>query len=474
MAIQQPPIQSGRPSGRPPKRLYGLAVLATAALMVYPGSSHLMAQVINPQDSTLVSDSTAAPAVSLTDSTIWDLKTCLAYAHAHNITIQSMRLDAATADQNLQQSRYNRLPSVDASVSQNLSHLHSGTGVNGTYGVTGDLTLYQGGYLKNDIESKKLSLQAAGLDIQTTENDITLTITQAYLNILLAKENITYYKGLIESTQALVDQGEQFFSAGTVARKNVLELKATLASDQYQLVTAQNTARQYILTLKQALQLPTATPFDISSSTSLQEVPALLPLNEAQASALSSRPEVASSELNVQVEQAELAKVRAGLKPTVSLGGSVGSSYGSTTTGGYLPQLNNNFYQQLGLTLSVPIFDKKTTRTNANKAKIAIQQAQLTLDNTKLQLSQEVEQAYLNVNNALSQYEAALQQLNYAQEAYRVASEELKVNNYVTADFLQQKTLYVQAEQSFIQAKYTAALQARIYNFYAGVPVVNQ
>ena len=203
-------------------------------------------------------------------------------------------------------------------------------------------------------------------------------------------------------------------------------------------------------------------------------MPALLPLNEAQASALSSRPEVASSELNVQLEQAELAKVRAGLKPTVSLGGSVGSSSGYPPPDGYLPQLNNNFYQQLGLTLSVPIFDKKTTRTNANKAKIAIQQAQLTLDNTKLQLSQEVEQAYLNVNNALSQYEAALQQLNYAQEAYRVASEELKVNNYVTADLLQQKTLYVQAEQSFIQAKYTAALQARIYNFYAGVPVVNQ
>jgi outer membrane protein len=215
-------------------------------------------------------------------------------------------------------------------------------------------------------------------------------------------------------------------------------------------------------------------PFDISSSTSLQEVPALLPLSEAQATALNTRPEVASSMLNVQMEQAELAKVKASLKPTVSLGGALGSNYGSAVTGGYFPQLNNNFYQQLGLTLSIPIFDRKLTRTNATKAEIAIRQAQLALDNTKLQLSQDVEQAYLNVNNALSQCEAALQQLTYAREAYRVASEELKVNNYVTADFLQQKTLYVQAEQSFIQAKYTAALQARIYNFYAGIPVVAQ
>lgn len=484
MVIKQHYIKPGKQSSAFCFRFGFMAMLLVAALII-SASPSLTAQVTGqPIDSLPVIDTAGSglptrpgpsdTALFAVDSTIWDLSTCLDYAHRHNITIQTMRLNAATSDLNLQQSRNNRLPSVDASVSQNLSHLHSGTGLNGTYGVSADMTLYQGGYLKNDIESKKLSLQAAGLDIQAAQNDITLSITQAYLNILLAKENITYYKGLIESTSALVDQSEQFYSVGSVARKNVLELKATLAADKYQLVTAQNTARQYILVLKQILQLPTATPFDISSSTNLQEVPALLPLNEVQANALSQRPEVASSMLNVEVQQAELAKIKAGLKPTLSLGGSVGSNYGSAVPGGYLPQLNNNFYQQLGLTLSVPIFDRKQTRADAAKADIAIKQAQLSLDNTKLQLSQDVEQAYLSVNNALNQYEAALQQLTYAQEAYRVASEELKVNNYVTADFLQQKALYVQAEQSFIQAKYTAALQGRIYNFYAGIPVADK
>lgn len=461
---------------------FKIATLLLAVGLLGSAASHpLQAQVTDAtQDTISVTDTAAIQGLNTTngltsaDSLVWNLTTCLAYAHEHNITIQSMRLTEQSTGKDLEQSKYNRLPSVDASISQNLNHQHNGTGFNGTYGVSGDMTLYQGGYLKNDIKSKALSLQAAGLDIQTTENDITLSITQAYLNILLAKENITYYKGLIESSQALVDQGAQFYKVGTVAKKSLLELQATLASDKYQLVNAQNTARQYILTLKQILQLPTATSFDISSDANLQEVPALLPLTEAQSSALSSRPEVASSEINVQVEQAELEKIKAGLKPTLSLGGSIGSSYGSATAGGYMPQLNNNFYQQLGVTLSIPIFDRKQTRISASKADIAIKQAQLSLENTKLQLSQQVEQAYLNVNNALSQYEAALQQLTYAQEAYRVAGEEMKVSNYVTADYLQQKSIYVEAEQNFIQAKYTAALQARIYNFYAGVPVVNQ
>jgi outer membrane protein len=455
------------------------ALLLATGLMTAAANNQLRAQAANAaKDSITVPDSSSIPglnmnsALSASDTLVWDLKTCLDYARGHNITIQSMQLTQQSAGKDLQQAQYNRLPAVDASISQNLSHQHNGTGFNGTYGVNGDLTLYQGGYLKNDIKSKQLSLQAAGLDIQTTENDITLSITQAYLNILLAKENITYYKGLIESSQALVDQGAQFYKVGTVAKKSLLELEATLASDKYQLVTAQNTARQYLLNLKQILQLPTATGFDISSDTNLQDVPALLPLTEAQNSALNTRPEVASSAINVEVEQAELAKIKAGLKPTLSLGGSIGSNYGSATAGGYFPQMNNNFYQQLGVTLSIPIFDRKQTRISASKADIAIKQAELSLENTKLQLSQQVEQAYLNVNNALGQYEAALQQLTYAKEAYRVAGEEMKVSNYVTADYLQQKSIYVEAEQNFIQAKYTAALQARIYNFYAGVPVV--
>ncbi|GAB3360228.1 hypothetical protein GCM10027566_25970 [Arachidicoccus ginsenosidivorans] len=482
MAIKQYNINSGLRIARHPAQGYRRSTfLALLAGLLIGLAGSVRAQVADAsgyppiqKDSSFSSSVQQMPTNehSNSDSTIWDLTTCLQYAREHNITIQSMQLTAESAGKDLDQSRFNRLPSVSASLSQDLSHLHSGTGVNGSYGISGDMTLYQGGYLKNDIESKKLSLQAAGLDIQTTENDITLSITQAYLNILLAKENITYYKGLIESTSALVDQGEQFFKVGTVAKKNVLELQATLASDKYQLVSAENTEKQYILTLKQILQLPTSTPFNISSTSNLQEVPVLLPLSEVQATALNSRPEVASSAINVEVEQAELAKIKAGLKPTLSLGGSVGASYGSTATGGYFPQLNNNLYQQLGLTLSIPIFDRKQTRTNADKADIAIRQAQLSLENTKLQLSQQVEQAYLNVNNALSQYEAALQQLTYAKEAFRVAGEEMKVSNYVTADYLQQKSLYVQAEQNFIQAKYTAALQARIYNFYAGIPVV--
>ncbi len=137
----------------------------------------------------------------------------------------------------------------------------------------------------------------------------------------------------------------------------------------------------------------------------------------------------------------------------------------------YFTQLNNNFYQQIALTVSVPLFDRKATRTNIARANIATRQAMLSLENTSLTLTQSIERAYINVANAQSQYTAAAEQLKYTQEAFRIANEQLKIGVYNTVEYLQQKNLYIQALQSYSQAKYTTALYSKIYNFYTGVPV---
>ena len=139
--------------------------------------------------------------------------------------------------------------------------------------------------------------------------------------------------------------------------------------------------------------------------------------------------------------------------------------------GSFPSQLNNNFNQQVGLTLSVPIFTKRVVKTQVEEAKIQVDQAQLDLKNTKITLSQTVERAYINVENAKSQYDAALEQYNYNKESYRIASEQLKVGVANTVDFLLQKTLFVQAQQAFIQAKYNELLTLKIYDFYRGIPI---
>ncbi|MNQ64124.1 Outer membrane protein TolC precursor [compost metagenome] len=382
-------------------------------------------------------------------------------------------MSSQTAQQDLIASKSAVLPNLTGNVSQALTNYKSGLQNTSGFGLNSDITLYNGSYLKNDIKAKELSLQTANLSVEAAKNDITISITQAYLNILLARENITYLKDLLSTSEAQVKQAEQQLKFGTIAKKDLLQLQATYANDKYTLVTAQNTLQQNILTLKQLLQIPTANAFEVSTTDTVQTAPVLDNLASAQDKALRTRPEIKSGELNIQLQTTNLEKAKSTLRPTLSLGGSLYTGYNNNNTGGYGYQLNNSFYQNLGLTLSIPIFDRKVTKTNVAKANISIEQARLSLLDTKTTLTQNVERAYINVQNANSQYAAAQEQFNYTGEALRISNAALKEGTNNIVENLQQKNLYVQALQAFVQAKYTANLYTRIYNFYTGIPITN-
>lgn len=402
---------------------------------------------------------------------VWNLKDCINYARKNNISINSLKLSSKTAEQSLIAAKAAKYPNLSANVSQDLSHYNSGTQSSSGYGVSSGITLFNGGYLNNDVKSKTLSEQVANLSVNAAENDITLQITQAYLNILLTKENITYLNDLLSTSNALVKQGTQRLTAGTIAKKDLLQLQATMANDNYTLVTAQNQLQQNVLTLKQLLQLPTRIGFEVAATDTTKTSEHLMDLTAAQDQALRTRPEVKGAELNVQLQNTELEKAKSTIRPVLSLNGSLGSGYNSTLLGSYPNQLNNSFNQALGLTLSIPIFDRKITKTNVAKANLEIQQARLSLLDTKTTLTQSVEKAFLNVQNANSQYQAAREQFDYTKEALRISEAELKLGSSSIVDYLQQKNLYVQALQSFVQAKYTANLYTKIYDFYTGVPI---
>lgn len=411
----------------------------------------------------------------------WTLQQCFDYALKNNIQLNSLRLSRMSSEQDLLLSRAAKLPNLTGTVSQDLNGGKSTTvagsssyrvNTTGNYGVNSSVTLFQGGYLNNDIKQKNLLTQVAGLNIAQQINDITVLITQAYLNILLAKENIVYVKDVVATSEAQVKQGQQQYDVGSMALIGLVQLQAQLANDRYTLINAENQHRQNKLVLKQLLQLPSSYNFEIREPDTLITNDRLYALQETQDSALANRPEIRSSELGIEVSNLDLAKAKAGYLPTLTAGGSLGSSYVSGGVGStYFKQMDDNFYQQIGITLSVPIFTRRVVKTNVEKAKIEVDQSKLALKDTKTNLTQTIEQAYINVLNAQSQYDAAVEQLKYSQEGYRIASEQLKVGAANVVVFLQQKNLYIQALQSYIQAKYNAALNIRIYDFYRGVPV---
>lgn len=417
---------------------------------------------------------TAAKAFPL----VWDLSSCLQYAKSNNIQLRTLRLDSKSAEQDRLLAKAALLPDLYASGTLSANHYNLNTGnssaainTSGSYGLSSSWTLYRGGYLKQDIRQKDLSVQAANYNVLVTENDITLEITQAYLNILVDKETIIYDLDLVKTSKAQLLQAKQRFDAGSAARKDVVQFEAQLAADQYALTNAQNAERQDKITLKQLLQLPATHDFEIVKPDTVVTATEIPDLAAVQQYALTNRPEVKYAELAVSVADLEIIKAKTGYLPTLSLGAGIGTSFANDPNYNVFHQFDNNFYQQAAVTLSVPIFTKRQNKTNVAKARIASQQSRLSLENTRTSLALTTEKAYITAQNSQSQFVSATEQLKYNAEVYRIANAELKIGTANIVDYYQQRNLYVQAMQTYIQAKYNAALAARIYQFYLGVPI---
>lgn len=411
----------------------------------------------------------------------WDLQACLDYAKKNNIQLNSLRLSAQSAQQNYLYSKAQRQPNLTGGVGLTYTHSKNANPVVGGFqtqssfsnnlSLNSSMTLYNGGYINNDIRQKNLEIESANLNILQSENDITLSIVQAYLNILLAKENVVYVQDLVNTSAAQVEQGRKEYEAGSIARNAYIELQAQMATDKYNLVTAQSSVRQNKLTLKQLLQLPIQDTFDIVSPDTVVSKEAVPALDEVIATALRDRPEIKNGQLGIEISRYDLLKAKAGYLPILTASGNLSSGYSNNNTNDYFKQLDNNFFQQAGLSLSIPIFTRRTVKTNVEIAKIGIEQSKLNLKNTQTVLAQTIEQAYINVINAQGQYDAAVEGLKASQESFRIAKAQLDVGASNVVDYLQQKTLYTQAFQVYVQAKYNSALSIKIYDFYMGIAV---
>ena len=402
---------------------------------------------------------------------VWDLKTCIAYAKQNNININTLRLNASSEKENVSLSKNARYPDLNGSVSASSSYSDNNLSNVTSYGINSSVVLFNGNYYNNDIKASELSYEAANLDVAAAENDITLEITQAYLNILLANENIEYVKDLVATSESQVKQYQEKYDAGSVALKDLLQLQATLANDKYSLVAAENTKRQNLLALKTILQLPAGTTLEIAIPDEVSTDILTASLDSVQRYALQTMPQIKSSELVVKKQNVELSKAKAGYWPSLSLNAGISNSYSSDAKYAYFHQLSDNYIPQAGLTLSIPIYNRKSNAIQVAKSKIQLEQAKLASDNEKTTLMQTVEQAYIDVQNAKSQLAAADEQLNFAKESFRISTEQLKLGANNNVEYLQQKNVYVQAMQQYVQAKYSLVLYGKIFNFYNGIPV---
>ena len=417
----------------------------------------------------------------------WTLRSCIDYALENNITIQRNRISAESAEEDVKSAKADFLPSITGSISQrivnrpndtngtiisgdDITTSESKTSYNGSYGIDASWTLYNGGQRLNTYKQQKLNNRIAELSIEESANTIEENITQLYVQILYSAEAVKVNESTLEVSKAQFARGQEQFNVGSIAASDLAQLEAQVSSDNYQLVTSQATLQDYKLQLKQLLELDGDFEMDLYIP-ELDDSSVLIPLpakDDVYNAALSLRPEIQSGKLNVDASDLSIKIARAGYIPSLSLTAGIGSNNANGNDFSFSEQIKQNWNNSIGLTVSIPIFDKRQTKSAINKAKLQKQTSQLDLLDEQKTLYRTIENLWLNANSAQQQYVAAKENLKSTQTSYELVNEQFNVGMANTVELLTEKNNLLSAQQATLQAKYTAILNAELLRFYQG------
>ena len=417
----------------------------------------------------------------------WNLQAYIDYALQQNITIRKNRLNAESAEVDVKTARAALFPSLTASVSQrivnrpnsqtntiidgdNITSSQSKTSYNGSYGIDANWTLYNGSKRLNTLKQQRMNNRIAELGVAESENTIEESITQIYVQILYAAEAVKVNEATLDVSRAECERARALLAAGSIARSDLAQLEAQVSTDKYQLVTAQATLQDYKLQLKQLLELDGEKEMTLYIPT-LGDENVLSPLpskTDVYRSALTLRPEIEAGRLNVKASELDIDIARSGYIPTISLSAGIGSTNTNGNDFTFGEQIKQNWNNSLGVTVSVPIFNNRQTKSAVQKAKIQKQNSELDLLDNQKNLYKTIEGLWLDTNSAQQRYVAAIEKLRSTQTSYDLIQEQFNLGMKNTVELLTEKNNLLNAQQETLQAKYMAILNTQLLKFYQG------
>ena len=414
----------------------------------------------------------------------WTLRECCDYALEHNISIKQQQNQCRQQELQLSTAKNSRLPDLSASLGQNFSFGRGLTAAN-TYSNTNtsstslqlgtSMPLFTGFQIPNQIKLAKLNLEGATADLEKAKNDIRMRVAEAYVQILYNMEMADVARRQIDIDSAQVTRLEAFVKNGKAAEAELSQQKATLANSRLTATQALNNCRLAVLTLTQLLELPTPEGFaivrqDVSVASGISGEGSLTP-DLIYAEALGIKPEILSQQLKLKGYEHSIKIAQSANYPTLSLSGGVGTNYYTTSgfkSDAFGEQLKNNFSQYIGLNLNIPIFNRFQTRNNIRSARINYENQQLTLDNTKKTLYQEIQKVYYNALNAQSKEEASLQAMKSTKDAFELMQAKYETGKATITEFNESKNTYLKSESDLVQARYENLYQSALIDFYRG------
>ncbi|WP_292945301.1 TolC family protein [Olleya sp. UBA1516] len=414
-----------------------------------------------------------------TSTKVWSLQDCIDYAIEHNITIKDATLDKNLAEVDYSKAKSSRLPNLFGSASQNFSNGSTIDPITSDYvtdqihstnvGINSSMTLFQGNQLSNQIKQNKILLEQSIFLEEVEKNNIVLNILEVYLQTLYSKESIAIAENNVVASEKEVERAKARLDAGTIALGDYTEAQSQAATNKFNVISAKNDYQQYIIQLKQLLEL---SPLEDIQIETIDENMDLINLdidkNQLYNNAIGFLPEIQASQLNIAANEKELDIAKGGFLPTLSLTGSMGSGYTSINDNTFSDQFDVNFNQKLGLSLTIPIFNRNQTKAAVKTASINIDKAEIQKQNTEKEVYKKVETAYQNAVSAQEQVIATEASKVAAEQSYNLAQKKYELGALSTTDLVISQNTYTNAQQNYLQSKYLNILYHELLQFYQG------
>lgn len=425
-----------------------------------------------------------SPLILMGQSEPFKLADCIEYALENSTDIDRSRNSVQIQGAYLEQSKASRFPNLQIGINQQFTstgnynnigsewNRNSNSTLNAAF--TSQVTLYNGAKIRNTILQNSLSLESVEMNIQAEKELISLNILSFYVNALLAQENLRNSQLQLEATQKQLVYAQARSEAGVISRSDLLYIKSQLASDKTSNIEAESNIRIALVALMQIMNMPVNDSFTIQCP-DIEDIINQKGETNPEALynvALGIQPGIQTANLNVKSAVIGIDISKSGFLPSLVLNGGVGTGYESGISNiNFGEQFSNSINPYVGLSLSIPIFQRKQLKTQVKAAQIQVSNAQLELTDMKNNLRKYIEQACTDVQTAQSNYSALHEQLEAEQESYDVASEMFSQGMVNSVDFLLAKNNLIIAENKYTQAKYMLVLQRKIVEYYQGKPI---
>ncbi|MBP6181469.1 TolC family protein [Flavobacterium sp.] len=430
----------------------------------------------------------------------WTLEECVKYAIQNNISIKQTELDSKTAAIDKKGAIGNFLPSLNANASHSWNIglnqdittglLRNQTTQFTSAGASVGIDIYKGLQNQNNLRKANLSIVAAKYQLLKMQEDVALNVANSFLQVLFNKENLKVQKEQLAINEKQYARSQELVNAGSIPRGDLLDIKATVASNKQNVIAADNAVLISKLSLAQLLQLKDFENFDVIDGTSAKDENNILAQTPTAIydKAKEGRTELKIAQTNLEIAQKNVAIAKGAFQPTLQgfysfnsrvsyadvpqYDPTTGTIIGTQNPDPFFTQFNNNKGQSFGAQLSIPIFNGFSTRNNIERSKVSLEKSKIALEQQDLDLQRNVYTAFTDAKGALNAHESSIVALESRQEAYNYAKEKYAVGLMNSFDFNQSQTLLTNAQSEVLRTKYDYIFKIKILEFYFGIPII--